>query len=462
MRRGLRAAGWALAGLFGVALLAILATNVLLKTSLLRRLVNAKPDALTVEYRGAASWLPGHLSFESVTLRSRDRNVEFEAVLGDVELRVSLADLVRRRFHTTRLRAGTLRFRLRERLTRQEATAARLGRYPRIAGFADPPLVSASSSARAAGPLPWRVVIDDLAVARVEEIWIDSWKWSGNGRVAGSFELLPGREARVGPARLEVSSGALRRGDAQVANRTRGAVWCELPRYAPKTHPGNEVWKILSGGSDLRADLAGLEFLSPDSGGADMSGGVGSILAQVELKHGAGGVRVSATARDATLRTRKRTFKGTVKLDLLAPMVDFPRGEASLAGTKVVLSDVAVKGAPGRPWSATFLAPKARLRLGDGSLDGGLAGSLLDARPIVALMPPGLPRWIAKVLDLENLEVSGHVAAGPSRFALTSLRLFAGDFSLAGDYRSSSGEAHGAFRATKGGFSIDFTVPSGD
>ena len=461
MRRGLRAAGWAVAGLLALPLLPVLATNVLLRTSLLRRLINADPDALTVDYRGASSWLPGHLAFESIALRSRDQNVEFEAALGDVRLRVSLADLVKRRFHTTRLRAGTLRFRLRERLTRQEATAVRLARYPRIEGFADPPLVPASPSVPATGPVPWRLVIDDLAVARVEEIWIDSWKWNGNGRVAGSFELLPGREARVGPARLGVDSGALRRGDAQVANRTRGEVWCELPRFDSETHPGNEVWKILSGGSDLRADLAGLEFLSPDSGGADVSGGRGWILARVALKHGAGGIRVSATARDATLRTPRRTFKGTARLDLLVPRVDFPRGEASLAGTKVVFSDVAVEGAPGRPWSATFSAPKARLRLGDGSLDAGLAGSLLDARPIVALMPSGLPRWIAKVLDLENLVVSGHVAAGPSRLALTSLELSAGDFSLAGDYRSSPGREHGKFRATKGGFSIDFTVPSG-
>jgi len=461
MRRGLRAAGWVLAGLFAFALLAVLATNVLLRTSLLRRLVNAKPDALTVEYRGATSWIPGHLSFESITLRSRDRNVEFEAALSDVELRVSLADLVRRRFHTTRLRAGTLRFRLRERLTRQEATAARLARYPRIAGFADPPLVSASPAPPGTGPAPWRVVIDDLAIARVEEIWIDSWKWNGNGRVAGSFELLPGREARVGPARLEVASGALLRGDAQVAARTRGAVWCELPRFDSRTHPGNEVWKILSGGSDLRADLAGLEFLSPDSGGPVLSGGGGSLLARVGLKNGAGDVRVSATARDATVHAGKRTFRGTAKLDLLVPMVDFPRGNASLAGTKVVLSGVAVEGAPGRPWSATFSAPKARLRFAEGSLDAGLVGSLLDARPVVALMPAGLPRWIAKVLDLENLEVAGHVAAGPSRLALTSLQLVAGDFSLAGDYRSSPGKALGKFRATKGGYSIDFTVPGG-
>jgi hypothetical protein len=173
------------------------------------------------------------------------------------------------------------------------------------------------------------VVIDDLAVASVEEIWIDAWKWTGSGRVAGGFELLPGREARVGPARLEVSAGELLHGDSKVAQRTFGAVWCELPRFDTQAYPGNDAWKIMSGGSELRGDLA------------------------------------------------------------------------------------------------------------------------------------GLAKWVAILLDLEDLHVTGRLAAGPSRLALTSLRLLAGDFSLEGDYRSSPGRRHGDFRATKGPLSIRFTIPSG-
>ncbi len=338
MKRALQAAGWGLAGFLGLALLAVLATNVLLRTSLLRKLVNAKPDELTVEYRGAASWLPGRLSFDSLTLRSRDRNIELEAALQGVTLRVSLADLLRRRFHPTRLRARTLRFRLRERLARPEATPARLARYPRIEGFADPPLLPTTPAPARTARAPWRVVIDDLAVTNVEEIWIDSWKWTGKGRVTGGFELLPGREARVGPARLEVTAGVLVHGESKVAERTRGAVWCDLPRFQSKAYPGNEVWKILSGGSELRGDLAGLAFLSPDSGGPHLSGGTGELLVRIGLKAGAGSARASLTAHDVTVREGKRTVRGTARVELVAPRLDFPRGDASLSGTRVVLS----------------------------------------------------------------------------------------------------------------------------
>jgi hypothetical protein len=308
---------------------------------------------------------------------------------------------------------------------------------------------------------PWRVVIDDLAVAGVEEIWIDAWKWTGNGRVAGEFELLPGREARVGPARLEVSEGELLHGDSKVAQRTFGAVWCELPRFDTQAYPGNDVWKIMSGGSELRGDLAGLAFFSPDAGGPADSGGVGAIGERVGLKDGVGQVRVEITVHDVTVREGKRSFRGSARVGIHASDVDFRRGGASLAGTEVVFSDLAVGDVPSRPWSATFSAPAARLFFADGSFDAQLVGTLQDARPLVALMPSGLEKWVAILLDLKDLHVTGRLAAGPSRLALTSLRLLAGDFSLEGDYRRSPGRRHGDFTATKGSLSIRFTIPSG-
>lgn len=461
MRRGLRAAGWVLAGLLGLAVLTTLATNLFLRSGLLRRLVNADPEALHVDFAGAVSLAPGRVSIDTLTLRSRDPNVELEIALEGVTFRLSLGDLPGRRFHLTRLRVRRLGFRLRERLTVAEATRVRLARYPRIEGFADVPLRSTGPSAPAPTKRPWRVVIDDLVVASVEEIWIDAWRWTGKGTVAGAFELLPGREARVGPARLEVASGDLRHGTSKVAERTVGSVWFEAPRFDVPTYPGNEIWKIVSGGSELRADLAGLAFFSSDADGPRISGGVGSIRERVDLRSGAGAVSLAVTAKDATVRVAQRTYHGSVEVDLRATEVDFRRGEASFTGTSVALSDVAVEGAPARPWAATFSAPTARLLFADGALDARLVGSLSDARPIVALMPSGLAKWVVGLLHLEDLHVTGSLAAAPSRFDLTSVKLTAGTFSVQGDYRSRPGSRLGKFRAKKGLLSYRFTIPSG-
>ncbi len=461
VKRAWRVTRLGLAGLLGLVVLIVLATNVLIRTQLLRRLVNSKPEELVVDYRGAASWLPGRLSFDALTLRSRDRNIEFEAALSGVALRVSLVDLLRRRFHATRLRGRTLRFLLRERLAPAEATPTRLARYPRIAGYADPPLLPTTPPPPEPAKGPWRIVIDDLEIAGVEEIWIDSWRWSGKGSVAGAFELLPGREARVGPARLEVAQGTLRYGDSKVAERTRGAVWCDFPRFDSLTRPGNDVWKILSGGSNLEADLGSLALLSSDSGDPRLSGGAGSIRERIRMRDGVGSVQVSVTARDLAVRTGKRQFRGSAQVDIEAPRVDFLQGEASLAGTKVVLSNVSVEGDPSHPWAATISTPAARLFFLDGSFDTQLAGDLLDARPIAALLSPGLGKWAVNLLHLENLHLTARLAAGPSRLALTSVRLSAGTFSLEGDYRTSPGRERGDFHAKKGILSLRFTIPSG-
>src|SRR5450756_2085836 len=110
------------------------ATNVVLRSDWLSGQINSDPATLFVTYTGARSLLPGSLRFDTLLLRSRDSNIEWEARLEEVSIRVRLFDLLRRRFRTGSMRADALSFRLRERLERSEAIPARLARYPRIVG----------------------------------------------------------------------------------------------------------------------------------------------------------------------------------------------------------------------------------------------------------------------------------------------------------------------------------------
>src|SRR5712692_9980101 len=104
----------------------------MLRTRILHRLVNEDPGSLAGEWSDPHAWIPGRIRLGSLTLRSRDHNIEWEAVLEDVEIEFSLIDLVRKRFHTTRVQARRLTFRLREQLRRDEATPELMARYPRI------------------------------------------------------------------------------------------------------------------------------------------------------------------------------------------------------------------------------------------------------------------------------------------------------------------------------------------
>ena len=129
------------------------ATNLVLRSDWLSGQINSDPATLFVTYAGARSLVPGRLRFDTLVLRSRDSNVEWEARLEGVSVRVGLFDLLRRRFRAGSVRADALSFRLRERLERPEATPARLARYPSIAGFGEPPLRDPPASPRRRGTL---------------------------------------------------------------------------------------------------------------------------------------------------------------------------------------------------------------------------------------------------------------------------------------------------------------------
>src|ERR1017187_1074825 len=272
----LRVAGSAALGL----LCLVGATNLVLRSNWLSGQINSDPATLVVTYTGGRSLAPGCLRFDTLVLRSRDSNIEWEARLEGVSVRVGLLDLLRRRFRAGSVRADALAFRLRERLERPEATPARLARYPRIAGFGEPPLRDPPAPPAPPGD-PWIVVVDDLSHGLVREIWIDSWRWTGAARVTGGLFLRSGLEAEVLPSELAIARGTLHWGEETVSRETTGSVRATLPRFDTQAYPGNEVWKIMSGGTSLRGTLDGLAFLAPAGGGPRLApGGAGTIRAR--------------------------------------------------------------------------------------------------------------------------------------------------------------------------------------
>ena len=429
------------------------ATGLVLRSRWLLNQVDADPDSLLVTFTSPrSSLLPGRLRFATLTIRSRDSNAEWEARLEDVTVRVALADLLRRRFHASSVRAGSLVFRLRERLTKAQATPARAARFPRIEGYADPPLLEPATGPVSRGD-PWRVVVDDLRVALVREIWIDSWRWAGEGRLAGGFFLRPGYRAEVFPSELAVERGTLHWGDEVESRETAGRVQATLPRWDTQAYPGNDVWKIVSGAASLGGSLDGLAFLAPDGSGPRLAGG-GTVRARVHLQGGNGKARLDAAAERLNMRVGARTFRASIRLGIFASRIDFPAGAVAFDGTRIAVHDVVADGASGPPWSAAAEARKARLTLAGGALDARLAAQFSDARPLLALVPSGPPRWLAGLLDLRDFEAHGRLRMAAEHLALSAAHAEAGTFSIDADWHDARGRSWGAILVRKGSLSL--------
>ena len=453
-----------LLALAGGGLLLVLAlwgaTGIALRSNWLLEQVDADPDSLFLTFTSPrASLLPGRLRFTTLTIRSRDANVEWEARLENVTVDVALAGLLRRRFHASSVQASALAFRLRERLSTTNATPARAARLPRIEGFANPPL-----RGPAAGPVspgePWRVVVDDLRIALVREIWIDSWRWAGEGRLQGGLFLRPGYEAEVFPSELVLERGTLNWGDEVASREMAGSVHATLPRWDTQAYPGNDVWKIVSGSVSLGGSLESLAFLAPGGGGPRLASG-GRVRARVHLEDGKGKARLDATAGRVALRVGSRTFRASGRVDVFASRIDFPAGTVALDGTRVVVQGAAVDGASGPPWSAAAEAREARVVLAGGALDASLTARFSDARPLLALVPSGPQRWLAGLLDLRDLEARGHLRAAPGHLAISPAHAEAGTFSIDADWRDVRGRSWGALLVRKGTLSLGIGLGPG-
>lgn len=430
------------------------ATNLVLRSDWLSGQINSDPETLFMTYTGARSLVPGRLRFDTLVIRSRDSNIEWEARLEGVSVRVRLSSLLGRRFSAGSVRADALSFRLRERLERPEATPARLARYPGIAGFAGPPLRDPPAPPAPPGD-PWIVVVDDLRVGLVREIWIDSWRWTGAARVTGGLFLRSGIEAEVFPSEIAVAHGTLRWGDGAVSRETRGRVSAALPRFDVQAYRGNEVWKIMSGAASLRGTLDGLAFLAPAGGGPRVApGGAGTVRARVTLREGRGSARLDAEAAAVVTRLGKRTARGAVRANVFARRIDFPGGNVAFDGTRFRLQNVSLEGAAGAPWGGAVETRQAHLRLTDGSFDAHLSARLGDGRPLVALVPSGPPKWIAGLLDLRDFEATGRLRSRPELLALSPARAEAGTFSIDADWRQARGRRWGALLVRKGALSL--------
>ena len=358
------------------------ATALFLRSDWLLEQIDSDPDSLFVVFtEPRASLVPGRLRFKTLTLRSRDSNVEWEARLEDATVDVALVDLAARRFHARTVRAAGLTFRLRERLTRREATPARAGRYPEITGYPDPPRRDPPHPPEPPGD-PWRVAVDDLRVGLVKAIWIDAWRWEGEGSLSGGFRLHPGIEAEVLPSELAVAHGTLHWGRYVVSRNTAGRVRAWLPRFDTQAYPGNEVWKIMSGSAPLDGTLDAVPFLSPDGNRPSPTGG-GSVRIRVSMRDGRGGGSVAARLRDAE------------------PLVSLlPAGPPKWAAGLVNLSDFAATArvaiAPGRLTVSPVHASAGTFSLdADWRLAGGHEwGALFAKKGVLAValgLGPGTP-----------------------------------------------------------------------
>lgn len=248
--------------LLALELFYVAAANIALKTSLIKRGV-ASADGILLEYESAFSWLPGRARVSNLSLRVEDYNVQFLLKIEQAELDVGLAELLHKRFHVFRLRADGVSFLMRHKVPEATGHGERLAAFPKIAGFADPPLY--------VGPVPppipdaeydlWQVQIEDV-IARAKELWVLEYRFQGDAEARGSFLVRPARLVKVDPARLELRSGTLSLGQHLVARSVKGNLSVSVPNLQVQQVEGAAVFREISLQAQLELAQGDLDFIN--------------------------------------------------------------------------------------------------------------------------------------------------------------------------------------------------------
>jgi len=306
--------------------------NVLLRTSLLRNAISGSSlnfaisgnsTELKLDYESAYSILPGRVHLKGLTIRGRERTVEWLLTLDRADAAISLVDLLHREFHAKSLRASGLTMRARIRLDRVAATPEVTAALPPIAGFADPPLLDE-------GPTPppltdgrynlWMVDLEDVDVNHVREVWIHTVRSEGDTRVRGRWLFRPQRWLDVGPATVNAEGVDISYGSHPLATGVRGSLDATVHPFDLRPAADLTIVDHVSSRGQLRgyalvADA--LRLLAPRSG-VGFKRWEGPFDARVVLDHGklADGTRIRNDAAHCEIGAKRLTFEAPIRTEL--------------------------------------------------------------------------------------------------------------------------------------------------
>jgi hypothetical protein len=420
-----------------------------LSGSRLKSWINTRPETTLLEWDEAVSRRPGVVRLRNLRIRGSDPNVEWEIRLAEARADFSVAALLSRTFRVERLTGAGLTFRLRQKVERKDPTRPPTEVLPPIEGFADPPLRSAESPATPpeAGR-PWTVDVGDIAIDRFGEIWIDANRFEGSARLRGRFLLRPGQRARVGPASVDFQEGSLRVGDRALVSRLEGRIQTTIAAWDPRQVQGAAVWHNVDAEIDLKGPSSGLDFLNyylRRDREPRFAGGRGGLSIAGKIHDGIASGRLRLSAKDARARRPGVELSGNLEAELRVPRWDLEKSVTDLTGSSLQLSDVAAAGATDtRGWWGKFTLAPARLNTG-GGLDARVKLECRDARPLLAAIGVGLPKWTQGLLKLEGLTADADVVLAPERTRVHALEARGGEFHILGEYARLAREERGVF-----------------
>ncbi|HWM95008.1 MAG TPA: hypothetical protein VN493_29910 [Thermoanaerobaculia bacterium] len=250
----------------------LVAGNWYLRSGDLERRLNRRPERLLIQTGSAWTLWPGVIHVRGFQIRNQTKTAQWWASVDSGTFRLQLLDLRDRELVITGLNGTGVSFRLRRRVDgRKWARPPRLALQPPIPGLTNPPARPPEVIYRQPGRQararrdPWRIRLAQVDLDSVREIWIDEFRFAGEARIAGGFDMTIWRRLAVDPTRLRIVSGGISLGAGPQAGSiladASGQIDGEISPYSPAEHRGWNVFRFLSGRAEVEGTIPSLAFL---------------------------------------------------------------------------------------------------------------------------------------------------------------------------------------------------------
>lgn len=240
----------------------LLAANIFLNTPVGSWALNRRPERLRIDWTAAWSLVPGRVEVRGLEVRGNNQRVAWSLKVERGGGWIDLPDLAQRRFRVRGFRGQGVR----SSVVRKAPGPGR----PR----------GATAPRKRRG---WIVRIEDISLARVQEIALGRFRLTGDGRVRGGVSLEIGGLLYLAPSSLEMSQGRLLLADRTLARDLDVRLEARISPYVPRQHPGVAGFAFFTGSLQTRGLILEVPFLSRAAGPPK---GPGEIAADLRVDQG--------------------------------------------------------------------------------------------------------------------------------------------------------------------------------
>jgi hypothetical protein len=293
-----------------VALVVLFAYPVLgtlaLWAGLVERLVRSEDLRVEIANPAYTIW-PGHVHMKHARVLVNG-DTQFILEGRDLLAHVELFSLLENEFRVTKISASGVRYQMRTQVESEEGIEKRIAAFPPLEDLPGANLVRQKAAAKTEERgKAYTVEVKGIDVS-IEELWFFEYRYLGDGRLRGGFTVGPDI-MQVETAVQDIGPGELRFGAEKViAKNLRGQVTVDIPKINPSEHADLSFFELVTGRTQVRADLQSLANLEAYLDDVTVKKGDGPLAVDLYMDKGFLGPKSRLDYQTASLEVAGKGF----------------------------------------------------------------------------------------------------------------------------------------------------------